>query len=251
MTKSQKRKLRDAFFAQLGPNVESFKEMFDTAPMLCFYMKDVKGRIMALNQRNCDVCNIKDEWDAIGRPSSDIFPDAYAQDYLSLDQEVLRSGQPVVGRLTRYPADRSLTVMISNVYPLFSVSGEIVGTARAYRLATDTEVNSLRYGQIRQIAAFIDTHYAEDLSLPMLIEMSGLSKNNFIRAFSETFNMTPWHYLTTIRLNAARNLLESTDKLLSIIASETGFYDQSHLAHVFRQERGMTPGEYRRLHRRT
>lgn len=249
MTKVERLKLKERFFMELGPNAETFKALFDAAPLLCFYMKDVEGRIMALNRRNCDVCNIKDEADAIGRSSDDIFPSAYAKDYLDIDREVIRSGKPVIGRITQYPADRSMTVMVSNVYPLRNVRGKIIGTARAYRLASDTEATSLRYGKIRTVAEYIGKHFAEELNLETLIGLSGLSKNLFIKAFHEAFSMTPWHYLTTIRLNAVRRLLETTDKPLADIAAETGFFDQSHLTRVFKKERGMTPGEYRRQHR--
>ena len=40
-------------------------------------------------------------------------------------------------------------------------------------------------------------------------------------------------------------MLDTTDLPLSEIAARCGFYDQSHLTHVFRQKRGVTPGEYR------
>ena len=59
---------------------------------------------------------------------------------------------------------------------------------------------------------------------------------------------TPNKYLTTIRLNAARKLLTDTDKLISDIATETGFWDQSHFVKAFRAERGQTPSRYRREH---
>ena len=249
MTLKQKQHLRDAFFRQLGPNAEVFKSMFDAAPLLCFYMKDVQGRIMALNRRNCDVCNIRDEWDAIGKSSLELFPEPYAQDYLALDHEVIASGKPVLKRITRYPADRSMTFLISDVYPLRSTEGKIIGTARAYRLSSDNGETTSRYRQIRAALQFIERHYAEEISLSQMIRLSNMSKNAFIRSFEETFDMTPWHYLMTIRLNAARKLLETTDKLLADIAAETGFFDQSHLTRVFKKERGMTPGEYRRRHR--
>ena len=248
MRLTEKRRLRTRFFKELGANGETFKAMFDEAPLLCFYMKDVEGRIMALNRRNCDVCNIKDEWDAIGLKSDEIFPSPYANDYMALDREVLRTGKPVLKRITQYPADRSMNFMVSNVYPLRNAGGKIIGTARAYRLTSDNETSASRYGQIRSIAQYIEAHHAEDLQLEQMISMSGMSKNKFIRSFSDVFNMTPWHYLTTIRLNAVRNLLETTDKLISVIAAETGFFDQSHLTRTFKKERGMTPGEYRRNH---
>lgn len=223
--------------------------MFDEAPLLCFYMKDAEGRIMALNRRNCDVCNIKDEWDAIGLKSKDIFPSPYADDYMAIDNEVLATGKPVLKRITQYPADRSMNFMISDVYPLYDNRGAIIGTARASRLSSDNGANMLRYGHVRTVSTFVEEHYAEDIQLKDLISLSGMSKNTFIRTFSNVFNMTPWHYLTTIRLNAARKLLETTDMLISDIATETGFFDQSHLARVFKRERGMPPGEYRRRHR--
>ena len=249
MRKANKRKLRAEFFREIGPNAEIFKAMFDSAPLLCFYMKDTEGRIMALNRRNCDVCNIKDEWDAIGLKSSEIFPSPYAEDYMSIDQEVLKNGKPVLGRITQYPADRSMNFMISNVYPLRNRKGIIIGTARAYRLSSDNGTETLRYGQARTVSEYVEKHFAEEISLKTLVSISGMSKSTLIRTFSEIFNMTPWHYLTTIRLNAARKLLETTDKLLTDIAIETGFFDQSHLTRVFKKERGMTPGEYRRRHR--
>ena len=55
--------------------------------------------------------------------------------------------------------------------------------------------------------------------------------------------------MNTIRLNAARRLLEKTDRLVSDIAVATGFFDQSHFTKIFKRERGVTPGEYRRHHR--
>ena len=42
-----------------------------------------------------------------------------------------------------------------------------------------------------------------------------------------------------------------TEMPLSEIAVETGFWDQSHFTKMFKLERGVTPGEYRRRHRAT
>ena len=79
--------------------------------------------------------------------------------------------------------------------------------------------------------------------------MVDTSPSNFRRQFTRTLGISPGRYLTAIRLNAARKLLETTEKLVSEIANETGFWDQSHLTKLFKRERGITPGEYRRRHR--
>ena len=70
MTIRGKKSLRNAFFRALGPNAATFKVMFDAAPELCLNMKDLRGRFMALNRRNCEVSGIKDEWDVIGLTSA-------------------------------------------------------------------------------------------------------------------------------------------------------------------------------------
>ena len=102
-----------------------------------------------------------------------------------------------------------------------------------------------RWGTSRSLAL---PHYAKTLRLEDLSAQTGLNMSSFKRAFAETFNMTPWSYITTIRLNAARKLLEETNKMLSEIALDTGFFDQSHFSRTFKRERGITPGEYRRRH---
>ena len=51
------------------------------------------------------------------------------------------------------------------------------------------------------------------------------------------------------RINAARKLLETSNMLISDIAQECGFYDQSHMTKAFKTVRKTTPGEYRRSHR--
>ena len=61
--------------------------------------------------------------------------------------------------------------------------------------------------------------------------------------------MPPGRYILTARLNAARQLLETSNTLVADIATACGFYDQSHLTKAFIRERGVTPGTYRRLRR--
>lgn len=248
MTIKEKKRLRDAFFRKAGPNAATFKALFDAAPELCFYMKDLDGRIMALNRRNCEVCNIKNEWDAIGLRSIDLFPRVLAENYMALDREVLATGRPVLKRVTAYPADNSGRFMVSDVYPLRDTRGAVIGTVRAYRLTTDTEADANRFRNMRTVTDYIAAHLTGDVAVDRLAQLVGMSRSTFKRTFTEVFNIPPGQYVLTARLNAARDMLEKTDKLITDIALECGFYDQSHLTKAFLAERGITPGEYRRRH---
>ncbi len=251
LTDSEKEALRAAFFDALGPNAAVFKALLERAPELCFYMKDREGRIMALNRRNCEVCNIRSEWDAIGRTSRDLFPPTLADDYMELDHEVLKTGRPVLQRVTAHPADYSNRLMISDVYPLRDRRGRLIGTARAYRLTGRDSSEARNYSALRAVATEIDRRYAEPLSLDELARRAGMSKSTFKRTFTRLFEVSPGQYLLRVRLNAARRLLETTDRLISDVALDCGFYDQSHFSRLFRRARGITPGAYRRAHART
>ena len=249
MGMSAKKKMQRAFLAKAGPNADLIRQMMDCVEGLYLYMKDAEGRIMALNRLNCELCNIQDEMDAIGQTSADLFPEAFAKDYMDLDREVLKTGKPVLKRVTEYPADKSFRLMESNVWPLKDGRGRVIGTARAYRVITGAETNAARYGRMREVAAFIAKNYAQKLQLSELADIAGMSESRFKHVFAKTFATTPGRYITTIRLNAARRLLEDTDDLLADIATATGFFDQSHMTRAFKTLRGITPGEYRRRHK--
>lgn len=249
MNQKTKKALRRRFFAALGPNAEAFKSIIDASHDICFNMKDTKGRIMALNPRNCEVCNIRNEWDAIGLTSADLFPPIYAQTYMTLDREALKAKAPIRQRVTGWPADRSRDFMISDLYPLRDAHGQVIGTAHAYQLSRDIGPDAERYGRMRIVSEYIERHFAEDLSLERLAEIAGYPLTTFRRAFRAVFGMTAGDYLMTTRINAARKRLERTKEKLSTIATACGFYDQSHFSSAFKRCRGITPSEYRRHHR--
>ena len=247
MTTRGKKSLRNAFFKALGPNTASFKAMFDAAPELCLNMKDLRGRFMALNRRNCEVSGIKDEWDVIGLTSADIFPAPYANAYMALDEEVRRTGRPLLNRITEFPTDKSRNFMISNLYPLFDRDGKLVGTAHVYTVTSERKAEGHRFRSMRDAADYIMSHLAFDLSIAELARLAHMSPSSFKKAFTSTFDIPPGRYILTARLNAARQLLETSNTLVADIAIACGFYDQSHFTKAFIRKRGVPPGTYRRL----
>ena len=248
MTRREKKKLQAEFLKKAGPNAATFKAMMDVLSEVAFYMKDDKGRIMALNRRNCDICNIHDELDAIGRQSGDIFPHQLAQSYVANDKIVRKKRRPLINYRDAHTADRSNDCNVESIFPLFDQNGKLIGTTCIYyKIPADGAPDW--HGILKPVTEHIAVHYAEDISLESLSELVGTSPSNFRRQFSRTFGISPGRYITTIRLNAARELLETTDKLVSEIATDVGFFDQSHLTKLFKRERGITPGEYRRQHK--
>ena len=252
MSAAEKRAFCEAFYRRAGENVRTLARMMDASTELCFYIKDAEGRIVALNRRNREVCNIPNELCAIGLTSRDLFPAHKAESYMELDRRVLTTGEPVTDYATVYPADDSDRLMINDVRPLRDAKGNIIGTVRMYRLEEVKLAPAVGQSQdqkIRSAVTYVRKHCAEKLTQTSVAHRFGLSVSTFKRGFSRLMKMPFGRFLLVTRINAARDLLEHSDLIESEIAIRTGFHDASHLSVTFARLRGMTPGGYRREHR--
>ena len=131
---------------------------------------------------------------------------------------------------------------------LYADGRRIIGTMCLYRQDRKPETSLEWHDHIKSITAYINQHPTEDLSLRRLAMLGQTTPSKLARAFGKILNTTPAKYVTTVRLNLARNLLEETDQSLTDIAQAAGFYDFSHFFHTFRRARGLTPAQYRARH---
>ena len=89
---------------------------------------------------------------------------------------------------------------------------------------------------------FIDSHYMEeDISLNTVANVANVSSNHFSALFSQNMGQTFIEYLTTLRMNKAKELLETTNMKISQIAKEVGFSNNSYFCRSFREFFGDTP----------
>lgn len=248
MTRKEQIRFRNRFFKEAGANVAMFADMLRELPDAAFYIKDASGRIVTLNRRNCEICSLTDEFKAIGLRSDQLFASSLAAAYMEDDAKVLKTGKPLVNVLSPYPNDYSENFEYKSVYPVCNAGGKVIGTACLYRLVPNPEKVPSWHGIMKRITVYINEHYADSITVEHLAKLSGTSVSKFTRAFVRTFDVSPGKYVANIRLTAARQLLESSDKPLVDIAQETGYYDLSHLTRAFRGEFGKTPGAYRREH---
>ncbi|MBS6366685.1 MAG: helix-turn-helix domain-containing protein [Clostridiales bacterium] len=102
--------------------------------------------------------------------------------------------------------------------------------------------------EVAHACAFLQQHLAERLDLAQVCQAVGLSKSTLLRAFTLEKGITPYRYLESLRIDAAKRLLEQG--LTPVQAAlQTGFSDQSHFTHYFRRFLGLSPGAYRDIFR--
>lgn len=83
-----------------------------------------------------------------------------------------------------------------------------------------------------------------------LAELAGVSERQLLRLFRQRKGMTLAEFIRETRLEKTRYLLGQTDLPLKQVAHRAGFASQSTFAAAFRRETGMTPGSFRKEHRR-
>jgi transcriptional regulator GlxA family with amidase domain len=77
---------------------------------------------------------------------------------------------------------------------------------------------------------------------------SGLSERSFLRRFKKATGQSPLEYIQTLRIEEAKQLLETSDEPLDAIAAEVGYSEASAFRHLFRKLVGVTASVYRRKH---
>ena len=76
--------------------------------------------------------------------------------------------------------------------------------------------------------------------------LSGLAERSFKRRFAKATGMTPIEYVQTLRLEEAKQILETTDMPVEAVANEVGYEDPSYFGRLFKRTVGLTPAQYRK-----
>lgn len=118
--------------------------------------------------------------------------------------------------------------------------------ARLLRLCGGRPGPSAPGKAVERACAFMREHCAEHVSLDQLSGLAGLSKSALLRAFARETGVTPYRYLESIRISAAKKLLEQGVPPAEA-ALQTGFSDQSHFTNCFSRYIGLAPGAYREI----
>lgn len=97
---------------------------------------------------------------------------------------------------------------------------------------------------LQELAAYLDEHAAEQISLGALCRRSGYSPGHLIRAFKQHFGFTPHAYLINRRIQLGQSELKGGMPIADA-ALNAGFADQPHFQRTFKRLVAATPNQYR------
>ena len=97
------------------------------------------------------------------------------------------------------------------------------------------------------IREYLNAHVNEPVSLQSLCGHFGISQTYMSRLFRKYTALSFHHYLTSLRIEKAKEYLLEKDTLIKDAAALAGFTDQFYFSRVFRSVTGQSPSDYIRL----
>lgn len=94
----------------------------------------------------------------------------------------------------------------------------------------------------------LETNFSEEVTLPDLERIAGMSARSLQRHFRTATGVTPMRYLLRTRVFNAARMLGETTLPVTEIAAECGIPDSAYFARLFQQFTGMSPSAWRKRH---
>ncbi len=99
---------------------------------------------------------------------------------------------------------------------------------------------------IRDCLAWIADCYATSNPVTAMTERSGLTGRTFARRFAAATGRRPIEYVHALRIEAARQIIESGVGMIEDVGPHVGYEDPTFFRRLFRRTTGVTPATYRR-----
>ena len=230
--------IADPFFAEA---------LFDALPDVVFFVKDVQGRYVVVNQTLAQRCGQRHKAALLGRTSAEVFARPFGQSYLAQDMAVLAGGAGIEDQLELhlYP-NRDPGWCLTRKTALRDAAGHIVGLTGVSRDLAMADKKNPAYRKVAAAVALIHEEYGRQLPLAELARTANMSVAQIERYFLRIFHLTPRQMIIQTRVDAASRLLRG-DASVAQIAQACGYGDHSAFTRQFKATTGVTPTQYRQL----
>jgi AraC-like DNA-binding protein len=170
-------------------------------------------------------------------------PDLLAATGVTPDRPVVGLGDParvvslVDTVLRRMERDETTASLLASA----GAAWHALALLAADRRTTSPQQSDPIEATIEHLRANISTR----MSLADLAGMAGLSVSHYSALFRRATGYGALEYQTRLRMGAARELLDTTDRSVASVAGQVGFSDALYFSRQFRRIHGMSPTEYR------
>ena len=222
------------------------ERLFDRSPDVAFFVKDVAGRYIAVNESLVARHGLKNRSQVIGKCPRNICPGDLGRIPTEQDEKVLRTGRPLLDHLELHWHRPNTPVWcLTTKLPILDATGVVVGLIGFSRdLRVPVEPHEIPNDFAEALVEF-EQSLSPEATPAWLARRARLSPQRLARLTKRLFGLTPSQFITKTRIAAASRLLLDSAQSVAQVAHACGFYDHSAFTRAFRSATGMTPTEFR------
>jgi AraC-like DNA-binding protein len=226
------------------------EELFEYTPGLLFFVKDSQRRFVYVNQGLSEMFGLNRKADIIGKFDTE-YCDEYVESMFKQDDEtILKQGITIKNKIELVTTLNGVIKWhITTKAPLWTRDGRVGGLAGVTREFESDQTTQLQHPALGKVIDYINHNYSRALTSAELASVAGISVSALGRNFKRSFHLTPGQYINRYRVSQASKRLSNSDTPIASIASECGFFDQSHFSKTFQSILHASPGAYRKRYR--
>jgi len=206
------------------------------------YFKDTQSRFIRINRAMSRYFDLKGVSDALGKTDCDFFTGEHAQQAMADEQEIIRSGQPILDKEEKETwSDGHITWVSTSKLPLRSPNGEIIGTFGISRDITDRKLAAEQL-QAAKEAAEVASRAKSDFLATMSHEIR-TPMNGIIGMLDLLLNAGPTpqqRVYLDLASQSAETLLRLLNDILDFSKIEAGKFELEMVAFALRDTLGDT-----------
>lgn len=133
---------------------------------------------------------------------------------------------------------------IPNVSTPFFTNGLLLNILN--ELSSNKQHKTKNSKMVMDIINYLSDNYTKNISVSDMSHKYSYTEDYIIRAFKNEIGLTPYQYITNLRIEYAQKLLLSTNRTIEAIAIETGYNDVSTFYKNFTKYTGVSPRKWSR-----
>jgi transcriptional regulator GlxA family with amidase domain len=130
------------------------------------------------------------------------------------------------------------------VIELLEKTIDILTSSKEIPVVADS-LKQYHLGTVENARVYIFENFSQDISLQQLAKHCLVSPFHFSRIFKTIMNISPYQYLSEVRLNHAKILLTTSEQSITDIAFACGFNSVEHFATAYRYRYHTSPSKFR------
>jgi len=165
--------------------------------------------------------------------------------YLLKDSAMKRMSDDPIVIQNRPLFKQYIRIHANKLMPNEALLADFVRQLSSKVIQTNKDIDSGLPEKIEAIKQHLYEQFNQKLGLENLAKIYHTDKYQLIRQFKQHIGVTPNTYLTILRIEKARKMINNGYPIVDA-ALEAGFYDQSHFHRSFLYYTGITPGNFNR-----